>query len=85
MVAMKTKGEAGETFNVGTRKATAVNRLAGMIFEVNDKTHLKTMHSKPIKGDKKHSCADISKAKNEAPLIPKGLVERGVEGSYKRF
>jgi UDP-glucose 4-epimerase len=59
MLALKNGGIAGETFNIGTGVATTINQLANMLLEVTNKTHLKIMHSKPRKGDIKHSVADI--------------------------
>jgi UDP-glucose 4-epimerase len=52
-----------ESFNIGTGMATTLNQLADMLIEVADKTHLKATHSKPKKGDIKHSEVGISRAK----------------------
>lgn len=38
MLALRTKGIAGETFNVGTGRATTINQLADMLLEVTNKT-----------------------------------------------
>jgi UDP-glucose 4-epimerase len=85
MLALGTKGIAGETFNIGTGIATTMNHLANMLLDVTDKTHLKVMYSKPIKGDIKHSYADISKAKTKLHYYPRISLKEGLKDLTKSF
>jgi UDP-glucose 4-epimerase len=85
MLALKNGGIAGETFNIGTGVATTVNQLANMLLEVTNKTHLKIMHSKPRKGDIKHSVADISKARRKLHFNPKMSLKDGLEEFTKSY
>jgi UDP-glucose 4-epimerase len=80
ILALKTRGIAGETFNIGTGAATTINQLANMLLEVTNKTHLKVTHSKPKKGDIKHSVADISEAKMKLHYCPNVSLKKGLEG-----
>jgi len=59
--------------------------LANMLLEVANKTHLKIMHSKPRKGDIKHSVADISKAGRKLHFNPKMSLKDGLEEFTKGY
>jgi len=85
MLALKNEGVVGETFNVATGVATTINQLAGVLLKTTNKTHLKTVHSKPRKGDIKHSVADISKAKGKLHYDPKVLLKDGLEELTKSY
>jgi UDP-glucose 4-epimerase len=85
MLALRTKGIAGETFNVGIGRATTINQLADMLLEVTNKTCLKVKHSKPTKGDIKHSVADISKAKIKLHYYPKVSLKERLKDLTKSF
>ncbi|NWF86631.1 NAD-dependent epimerase/dehydratase family protein [Candidatus Bathyarchaeota archaeon] len=63
LLALKREGIAGEIFNIRTGLAATINQLADAKLKVANKTCLKIAHSKPRKGDIKHSIADISKTK----------------------
>jgi len=83
MLALKNRGIAGKTFNVGTGIATTINQLANMLLEIGNKTHLKLVHSKPRKGDIKRSVADISRAKRKLHYKPKVLLKDGLKALTK--
>lgn len=85
MLALDTKRIAGEAFNIGTGKATTINQLADTLLQVINKTRLKVMHSKPLKGDIKHSVADISKAKTKLHYYPKISLKEGLKDLTKSF
>jgi UDP-glucose 4-epimerase len=85
ILALRTKRIAGETFNVGTGIAATINQLADMLLEVTNKTCLKVKHSKPTKGDIKHSVADISKAKMKLHYYPKVSLKEGLKNLTKSF
>ena len=85
ILALGTKGIAGEAFNIGTGMSSTINQLADMLLEVTNKTCLKVTHSKPAKGDIKHSVADISKAKTKMHYYPKISLEEGLKDLTKSF
>jgi UDP-glucose 4-epimerase len=78
-LALKNGGIAGETFNIGTGVATSINQLASILLEVTNKTHLKIGHSKPRKGDIRHSVEDISRARRKLGYGPKIWLKYGLE------
>jgi len=79
MLALRTEQIAGETFNIGTGVAVSINQLADMLLEVTNKTDLKVTHSRPKKGEIKHSVADISKAKMKLHYYPKVSLKNGLK------
>jgi UDP-glucose 4-epimerase len=79
MLALRTEQIAGETFNIGTGTAVTINQLADMLLEVTSRTDLKVSHSRPKKGEIKHSVADISKAKIKLHYHPKVSLENGLK------
>jgi len=83
ILALKNGGVAGETFNIGTGVATTINQLANILLKVADKKHLKLDHSKPRKGDIKHSVADISKARAQLGYNPEVSLKEGMTGLIK--
>jgi UDP-glucose 4-epimerase len=83
ILALRTKRIAGEIFNIGTGMATTINQLADMLLEVTNKTRLKVTHSKPKKGEIKHSVADISKAKMKLRYYPKVSLKEGLKDLTK--
>ena len=85
MLALGTKRIAGEVFNIGTGIAATINQLADMLLEVTNKTSLKVTHSKPKKGEIKHSVADISKAKMKLRYYPKVSLKKGLKDLTKNF
>jgi len=70
-LALKSRGIAGETFNIGTGLATTINQLANTLLEVTNKTRLELKHSESRKGDIKRSVADISKARDKLHYVQK--------------
>ena len=85
MLALRSRGAIGETFNIGTGVAATINQLANMLLEVTSKSHLKLVHSEPRKGDIKHSVADISKARRKLHYDPKVLLIDGLEELTKSY
>ena len=87
-LALKSRGIAGETFNIGTGLATTINQLANTLLEVTNKTRLELKHSESRKGDIKRSVADISKARDKLHYAPKTSLRDGLmelfENSIKR-
>lgn len=83
MLALENTQAVGETFNIGTGTPTTINQLAKVLLEITNNAHLKLVHSKPRKGDIKHSVADISKAKTKLHYDPKVLLKEGLEGLAK--
>lgn len=79
MLALRTKQIAGETFNIGSGTGTTINQLADMLLEVTNKTDLKMTHSRPKKGEIRHSVADISKAKMKLRYYPKVSLKNGLK------
>jgi UDP-glucose 4-epimerase len=79
MLALKIKGVEGETFNIATGVATTINQLAATLLEITNKSCLKVVHSKPRKGDIKHSVGDNSKAKKKLRYNVKFSLKEGLK------
>jgi UDP-glucose 4-epimerase len=74
------RGEAvGKTLNVGTGRATSINKLCEIFLRVTGKTGLKPTHEAPRAGDIRHSQADITRAMKFLGFKPKVSLEDGVE------
>jgi UDP-glucose 4-epimerase len=85
ILALKNREGAEEPLNIGTGVATTINQLASVLLEITNKTHLKLMHSKPRKGDIKHSVADISKAGKTLYYSPKVALKEGLKELMKSY
>ena len=79
MLALRIKGVEGEIFNIATGVATTINQLASTLLEITNKSCLKVVHSKPRKGDVKHSVGDNSKAKKELQYNVKFSLREGLK------
>lgn len=78
LLALETRGVAGEVFNIGTGVATSINRLAEAILEVAGKRRVEIVHYEAREGDIRHSVADISKAREKLGYNPKFSLENGL-------
>ena len=67
---------AGEVFNIGCGKRTAVNELARIISKLLDQD-VKPIYADPRPGDVKHSLAHITKAERLLNHQPKVGIEEG--------
>lgn len=76
---------AGQVINVGTGKATSINRLCQMFLEATGRTHLRPIHGGAKAGDIRHSQADLSKARKLLGYKPKVPLERGIKGLLHQF
>ena len=85
MLALRIKGVEGETFNIATGVATTINQLASALLEITNKSCLKVVHSKPRKGDVKHSVGDISKAKKTLHYNAKFSLKEVLKGLVKGY
>jgi len=79
MLALRIKGVEGETFNIATGVATTINQLASTLLEITNKSCLKVVHSKPRKGDVKHSVGDTSKAQKKLHYHVKFSLKEGLK------
>jgi nucleoside-diphosphate-sugar epimerase len=61
LLACRSTGVAGETFNVGSGEQTSLNQLVQILKEIID-PDLKVEYAEPLPGDVKHSVAGIEKA-----------------------
>ncbi len=78
MLALSKKEAAGEVFNVATNKATTINTLVSNLQEVMNKKDLKPIHKAPRRGDIRHSCASIEKAREILEYKPKFSLKKGL-------
>lgn len=63
MLAMAVKKAAGEAFNIGTGLSTSISKLAEIIIEARGREKIRPVYAPPRRGDVRHSCADIGKAR----------------------
>jgi nucleoside-diphosphate-sugar epimerase len=78
MLALNSKNAAGEIFNIGNGVSVSVNDVAETLKSILKKKYLKTVHVSPRRGDIRHSCADISKAKETLGYKPNFSFEEGI-------
>ena len=77
ILACRAEKIAGEVFNIGCGKRTAVNELARIIGKLLDQ-RVKSIYADPRPGDVKHSLADITKAQRLLNYQPKVDIEEGL-------
>jgi UDP-glucose 4-epimerase len=77
MLALKNRSAVG-VFNVATGIATTINQLANTLLGITNKSRLKVVHSKPRKGDIKHSVGDLSKAQERLHYNVKFSLKEGL-------
>jgi nucleoside-diphosphate-sugar epimerase len=78
MLALNSKNAAGEIFNIGNGVSVSVNDVAETLKNILKKKYLKTVHVSPRRGDIRHSCANISKAKEILGYKPNFSFEEGI-------
>jgi len=79
LLALGSRGAAGEVFNVGTGEAVSINYLCRTLQRVMRRGDLKPIHVVPRPGDIKHSQADITKAKKILGYAPKVSLWAGLK------
>jgi UDP-glucose 4-epimerase len=67
----------GQAFNVGTGESVTIRRLAELLRDAVD-SDSEIVHTDPREGDIQHSCADISKARDELGYEPAFELEEGL-------
>lgn len=83
IIAAESEKATGQTFNVGTGKATTINELAHKMIQIAGKK-LKPVHTKPRMGEIKHSVADITKIQKTLGYKPKTDLSQGLEKTIKQ-
>ena len=78
LLALERGGVGGQVINIGTGKATSIDRLCRLFLEATGKTSLKPFHKDARPGDIRRSQADISKAKKLLGYEPKVPLEMGI-------
>jgi len=77
LLALENEDAAGETFNIGSGKATSVNLLAETVSEVFG-AEAQVAYEEPRPGDIRHSVASIAKAERLLGYRPKVDLEQGL-------
>lgn len=67
----------GEAFNVGTGTSITIRELAGLVRELVG-SDAEIVHTEPRPGDIRHSCADVSRARERLGYSPARAVEEGL-------
>lgn len=71
-------------FNIGSGKSLSINSLAKIFSKILDR-ELKIIHSKPRKGDIRHSYANIDRAKKILGWVPKTSIEDGLRRMLEKY
>ena len=71
------------TYNIATGKPTTINQLAQLIKQLT-KSPSSIIHTKPRKGDIKHSHADTTKAQQELEFKAKTSLKEGLKQTIKQ-
>lgn len=69
---------SGEIYNVGSGERTSINELAETCLDIAD-VDVDVKHEPPREGDVRHSCADVSKIRNEIGFEPTIDLREGLE------
>jgi nucleoside-diphosphate-sugar epimerase len=78
MLASTIKKAAGEVFNIGTGKATTINKLCEILLQITNNPGIKPVYANPRPGDIRRSQADISKARRILNYRPTISLEEGL-------
>jgi len=78
MLALESKQLAGETFNIGTGKATTVNELFRTLASAMGKPNAAATFAEPRRGDIQRSCSDASKARAALGFEPRIALRDGL-------
>jgi UDP-glucose 4-epimerase len=70
---------AGETFNVGTGRATKISELSSLLAELVNRTQISPTHSPERAGDIRHSYADMTRAREILGFQPKVELKQGLK------
>ncbi|HDL74925.1 MAG TPA: SDR family oxidoreductase [bacterium] len=84
LLAIKTKQDFGEVFNISYGKQINLNQLFKLLQEII-KVNIKPKYQEPRDGDILHSRADISKARNALNYIPKIELKEGLIKTVEWF
>jgi len=84
ILASKSGGCAGMTFNIGSGIETSINQLADKLIKLFG-LNIKPIHLKPRAGDVKRSCANINKAREILGFKVKTPLEIGLEKCAKEY
>jgi len=82
LLSLHNETSAGEVFNIGSGEAVSINQLAEILAEAMEKRHLKPSYAEPRVGEIKHSCADISKARQRLGYVPRIFLKEGLSKQF---
>jgi UDP-glucose 4-epimerase len=77
LLALTTTKGIGESFNVGTGRATSIKQLCRILVNMTGKD-VKAVFQKARPGDIRHSCANINKARVDLNFEPKVSLRQGL-------
>jgi UDP-glucose 4-epimerase len=77
--ALKTEKGLGDAFNIGTGKATTVNRLCSIVAKLSGKAGIEPIYTKIRPGDIRDSYASIEKARRILGFDPGVELDRGLQ------
>lgn len=78
ILALDREKAAGKVLNIGTGKATSINKLSRTFMKLMHCSNVKPKYMAPRVGDIRHSQADITKAKEILGYKPKVSLEQGL-------
>jgi UDP-glucose 4-epimerase len=78
LVSLKKEG----TYNIGTGKETSVNEIFEMLSNLLGR-HVKPFHDKPVEGEVRRICLDVSKARRELNWKASTSIKEGLKETIK--
>jgi UDP-glucose 4-epimerase len=78
LLSLESERAIGKTINIGTGKPTSINELATTIIHVFGHKRFPIVRKPAREGDIRHSCADISAARESLGYRPKVELEDGI-------
>lgn len=77
-----TTDHVGEAFNIGTGETVTINQLAAHVRSVTD-SDVPVVHTEQRAGDIRHSCADITKARDRLDYDPEIELAEGLRSIHE--
>lgn len=83
--AIKNEDAVGEVINIGTGRATTINKLCNILIKITKNQSLKPIYKDARTGDVRRSQADITKAKGILGYAPEISLEKGLKDLQRQI
>lgn len=85
LLPLRKRRSVGQAINIGSGRSTTINNLAQLLAKLTHRAHLKPNHKTALKGEIRHSLADISLAQKTLGYKPTVPLKSGLQEYIKWF